>query len=423
MDCDPSPSPYHAPTITSRERDGAIGVEESLMTLVTLENPLVKGRGSANLRRPQERHGQLLPAGTRVVSADGHWEVCEDIFVERFPAAMKDRAPRVWFDGYWHHGAPQIAPPIDVEAQLIEERLRAYLVQTVGTGAWDMELRNRDLDAEGVEKEILYPHSLLGFIRNPDLELQEQVYRTYNEYIAEVGADTPGRYYGVGICSNWWEPAKAHGAIRQIVDLGLRTFMVPSMNPGKTADGKPINYGGPEMDAFWSEAADAGLPISFHVGENVSLFGRGSVGSSLLITMSPFRKAFGELVFGGVFDRHPNLQIVFAEGGLPWIPTTLQDAEAILDVHYTGLDLIPERRPSEYWQSNCYATFQNDLLGLSMVDYIGADRLMWAGDYPHNESTCGFGWDSMVSVVDVVSEDDARKILGGTAIELYRLDD
>lgn len=393
------------------------------MTLVTLENPLVKDRGSANLRSAQERGGQRLPDGTRVVSADGHWEVCEDIFVERFPAGMKDRAPRVWFDGYWHHGAPQIAPPGDVEAQAMEARLKAYMVQTVGAGAWDMAIRNRDLDAEGVEKEILYPHSLLGFVRNPDLELQEQVYRAYNEYIAGVGADTPGRYYGVGIFSNWWEPAKAHGAIRQIVDLGLRTFMVPSANPGKTPDGRPISYGGPEMDAFWSEAADAGLPVSFHVGENVSLFGRGSVGSSLMISMSPFRKAFGELVFGGVFDRHPNLRIVFAEGGLPWIPTALQDAEAILDVHLTGLDLIPQRRPSEYWCDQCYATFQNDLLGLSMIDHIGADRLMWAGDYPHNESTCGYGWDSMMSVVDAVSEDDARRILGGTAIELYRLDD
>ena len=101
----------------------------------------------------------------------------------------------------------------------------------------------------------------------------------------------------------------------------------------------------------------------------------------------------------------------------------MQDAEAVLDVHGTGLDLIPERRPSEYWRANCYATFQNDLLGLSLIDYIGADRLMWAGDYPHNESSCGFGWDSMMSVVDAVSENDARKILGGTAIGLYRLDD
>jgi predicted TIM-barrel fold metal-dependent hydrolase len=394
-----------------------------LRPLVTLENPIVKDRGSANFRGPQQRSTQSLPAGTRVVSADGHWEICEDIFYERFPAEWKDRAPRVWFDGYWHLGSIQVGKPTDLDAVAMEERIKSYLVQTVGAGAWDMELRNHDLDAEGVEKELLYPHSLIGFIRNPDLALQEQVYRTYNEYIAEVGKERPGRYYGVGVFSNWWDPAAAERAMRQIVDLGLRTFMVPSMNPGKRPDGMPISYGGTEMDAFWSVVADAGLPVSFHVGENVSLFGRGSVGSSLMITMSPFRKAFGELVFGGVFDRHPNLRIVFAEGGLPWIPTALQDAEAILDVHYTGLDLIPERRPSEYWRDHCFATFQNDLLGLSLIDYIGADKLMWAGDYPHNESTYGYNWDSMMQVVDAVGEDDARKILGGTAIDLYRLDD
>ena len=30
-----------------------------------------------------------------------------------------------------------------------------------------------------------------------------------------------------------------------------------------------------------------------------------------------------------------------------------------------------ELRPSEYWHRNCYATFQNDLLGLSQLDYLG----------------------------------------------------
>src|SRR5882724_5569352 len=99
------------------------------MPLVTLENPLVKDRGSANLRRPQPRGAQSLPAGTRVVSADGHWEVCEDIFVERFPAAMKDRAPRVWFDGYWHHGELQVGKPADLEAAAMDERIKAYLTQ------------------------------------------------------------------------------------------------------------------------------------------------------------------------------------------------------------------------------------------------------------------------------------------------------
>src|SRR5581483_11883084 len=101
------------------------------MSLVTLENPLVKDRGSANLRQPQYRGAQALPAGTRVVSADGHWEVTEDIFYERFPAAMKHRAPRIWFDGFWRCGDPTLPKPTDPEALAFDAKLQAYMVQTV----------------------------------------------------------------------------------------------------------------------------------------------------------------------------------------------------------------------------------------------------------------------------------------------------
>jgi len=52
------------------------------------------------LGAPKDRHpGPLadvgLPAGTEVFSADDHISLADDIFYERFPESMKDRAPRV----------------------------------------------------------------------------------------------------------------------------------------------------------------------------------------------------------------------------------------------------------------------------------------------------------------------------------------
>ena len=164
-------------------------------------------------------------------------------------------------------------------------------------------------------------------IRNPDREVQEHVFRIYNEMLADTCRRHPGRLYGVGICSNWWDPKKAHEAIGQIVDLGLSTFMLPALNPGKTPDGEPISFGGPEMDAFWSEAADAGLPVSFHVGENLTIGPRSAAPASILVSFDPFRKPVGEIMFGGVLDRHPDLRFFFAEAGIAWVPPMLQHAE------------------------------------------------------------------------------------------------
>jgi predicted TIM-barrel fold metal-dependent hydrolase len=399
-------------------RAASSGVDKMHYPFVSLENPHAVGQPAALWRKPQAKTDVKLPEGLRIISADGHWEIGEDIFYDAFPEPLRHKAPRVWFDQYWRCGNPN-APPMDPE---LEQRVDHLLRVSLGEGGWDIHRRERDLTIEGVEKEIVYPQNLLAFTRHPDREVQEQIYLIYNEYIAKLGAAYPGRFYGVGVCSNWWDPRKAYGAIRQIVDLGLCSFMLPTQNPGLTPDGRPIHYGGTEMEAFWSEVADAGLPVAFHVGENISMSGRGSIGSTVFTNLSPFRRPFGELVFGGVFDRHPELNIVFAEGGLGWVPSALEDAEMIFDLHWEILDYRPQRRPSDYWRECCYATFQNDRVGLKLIEHVGVERAMWASDYPHSEGGWGFGWDSLGAVFEAVGDAAGRRIVGQNAIELYGLD-
>jgi predicted TIM-barrel fold metal-dependent hydrolase len=57
-----------------------------------------------------------------------------------------------------------------------------------------------------------------------------------------------------------------------------------------------------------------------------------------------------------------------------------------------------------------------------MLDIVGADRIMWSSDYVHLESSYGYGWRAKKMVLDTVSEDQARAILGGTAMKLFKLD-
>lgn len=122
-----------------------------------------------------------------------------------------------------------------------------------------------------------------------------------------------------------------------------------------------------------------------------------------------------------MFDRHPNLRVVFAEAGLHWIPGLLQDAELMMDQFEELLDSRNELRPTDYWRRNCYATFMADSLGLKLLDYIGADRVLWAAGYPHMESTACITRAVIEEIVATVSPADAKKILGGTAIELFDL--
>src|SRR5690606_35513154 len=92
---------------------------------------------------------------------------------------------------------------------------------------------------------------------------------------------------------------------------------------------------------------------------------------------------------GGVFDRTPNLRIIFVESGIHWVPGALQQADMIYESFPTHVDRL-EHAPSYYWYNNCWATFMVDPAGMDQIDRIGADRAMWSSHYPHNESTLGY---------------------------------
>src|SRR5262245_7897166 len=368
-------------------------------------------------RKAQPLGSLRLPRGLTLVSADNHIEITRDIFCESFPERLRESAPRVWFDRYWRIGSPG-----EMEAYPVGVDIGTALSRSVLSDGFDFEVRKRHLDSEGITKEIAYPQSLLAFVRHPDREVQELIYRTYNEYLATLAAQSPGRFYGVGICSNWWDPERAEAAIGQIVDLGLKTYMLP-YSPGTDREGRPIDYAGSEMDRLWSAAEEAGLPVAFHIGEVPTTGGRGRFGTFFIVQAAPFRRVLGNLIFGGILDRHSSLRIVFAEGGANWVAGALQDAEVTFGAHYELFDVKPKHRPSHYWHTNCYATFQSDAVGLKLLDSIGADRIMWAQDYPHSEGTFGYTALAVKEILDTVSEADARRILGGNAACLYGLDD
>jgi hypothetical protein len=78
--------------------------------------------------------------------------------------------------------------------------------------------------------------------------------------------------------------------------------------------------------------------------------------------------------------------------------------------------------PSEYAKRNCYLASELTPFEKSMVDYMGADHVMWGSDYPHEE---GFAPHSKLAIrwaLHDQPESNCRKILGGNAGRLYRFD-
>ncbi len=104
------------------------------------------------------------------------------MWVERFPVELRDRAPRVFFEGGgWQVelGGRRLTPPGAAMAACAFECV---------PGINDLDVRMKDLDVEGVDQEILFPQKFFNLLFLENLEEKEWCARAYNQALAEFTA-------------------------------------------------------------------------------------------------------------------------------------------------------------------------------------------------------------------------------------------
>ena len=76
-------------------------------------------------------------------------------------------------------------------------------------------------------------------------------------------------------------------------------------------------------------------------------------------------------------------------------------------------------KPSEYYRRQMYATFQEDPVGLKLLDVLGADTVLWASDYPHGDSVWPVSHRTVERDMAGMDEAVVRKITRDNARKLY----
>jgi predicted TIM-barrel fold metal-dependent hydrolase len=77
------------------------------------------------------------------------------------------------------------------------------------------------------------------------------------------------------------------------------------------------------------------------------------------------------------------------------------------------LDQPPRHDIRYYWDTHMSASFMVDPLGLSLIDQIGVDKVMWSSDYPHNEGTFGYSEQSLATVAAALGPENAARVVSG----------
>lgn len=189
----------------------------------------------------------------------------------------------------------------------------------------------------------------------------------------------------------------------------------------------------PVYDPLWALCQELAMPVTHHGGgSGVPDFGKYPASTSIFLMEVPFfaNRALWHLIMSGVFDRFTDLVFVMTEQGSSWIPGVLQQMDDLHDSMLAGKfgeigpsQLVLERRPSEYFSTNCYvgASFPTRS-DTEVFRSVGIDRFMWGSDYPHREGTYPYTRESLRRTFTGWSEPDLRRLFAENAATVYGFD-
>ena len=368
----------------------------------------------------------------RIISSDDHVFEPPELWISRIEPKYRDRAPRMvrreedttdWWicDGVKGVGAGGSGDAAGVRFEDPDKLNIGGIFENVRPGGYIPEEHVKDMDIDGIDISIVYPTAGLSLYSVGDGELLNAVFRTYNDWIAEFCQPYPHRLKGIAML-NIDDVQVGVKELERCANLGHVGAMI-TVYP---TEDRP--YDSPEYDPLWATAQDLQMPLSLHITTNR----RGTItdnneefGAAFFTNVDHWvRMSLSHMIFSGVFERYPRLQVGSIEMELGWVPHFLDR----LDYNYTQRPKTgkwhtfkEDMMPSDYFHRNVFLGFQEDTLGMRDRHIIGVDNLLWGSDYPHSEGTFPYSRQVLEEILADCTEDERAKIVGGNASRIYHV--
>ncbi len=398
----------------------------------------------------------------RYVDADGH--------VVEHPSGIAEHAPAAWRDRVWHleedaDGQEWIVmdgkrEPANVYVAAAvagfsaEDKQRAFAGELryseIPAGAYETRGRLAAMDADGIDQSVLYPTGLLAIYNVADLELAKVTCRAYNDWLSAHCAAGEGRLFGAAVL-----PQQDIAACVEEIHRAARLphIVTAFLRPNPTLDWKPLSDAA--YDPLWKAFSDTGLALGFHpllsgdipgaasglqikkldfdtawnrgeldlrpalpglsIGHNNHFFVQALANPVDMMTTIAF------MLGGGVCQRFPELRMVFLESNGGWIVPWLER----LDHHWEEFRFdVPwlDEPPSAYFRRQCWISFDPDESTLAFTAHsplVGADRMVWASDYPHPDAKFPGTTRELDAATASLSDGQRARIAGANTSELY----
>lgn len=381
-------------------------------------------------------------AGVRPGDAKKYFIVSCDTHLNPPVTLFRDR-----LDEKWHHLLPKIEKRENGERYIImpgmrDERLIDFpfegedllrsKVGGIGIRA-DGNVKDAvgldriaDQELDGVDGEVIFPNGpalLMWSSSNTDF-VTAQI-QAWNNWAWESCGPFVDRC-SPAAALNTADIEGSIAEVQRVAKMGYRVLTLPCKPIWGAHDVSHINYNLPVFDPLWAAIQDADLAMTFHVSTGrdprAARGNGGAIINYVVHSLSPTIEPIVSLCASGVFERFPKLRAATIEADAGWVPWMLQKMDEAYLKHHFWVRPKMKQLPSEYYRSNCYASFGEDRAALDLVELHGLeDNFMWANDYPHHEGSWPHSAEAIERTFgDSLRTDTRAKLLGLNAAKVFR---
>ncbi|MGH9169491.1 MAG: amidohydrolase family protein [Acidimicrobiales bacterium] len=287
------------------------------------------------------------------------------------------------------------------EYRAVEEAEIMNRKNFAATGSFLSQDRPRALDLLGFSSQLVFNtfHNsrLHGWEHSSDIELAYGAARSHNRGMVEFCSVDRRLLPSCYVPLADFDLAAAMAG--EAIEMGAAALLVASGCPA----GHSHSHIG--LDPVWARAAEAGIPVVFHVGGTGQLIDPHYFDNGLPVPPDfhggeenfrsvdymgiprPPAQTLATMIFDGVFDRFPTLKLGVIEQGAIWVPSWMRQMESAFEAfsrHEERLQRL-QLRPSDYVRRQMrFTPYPTEDVGWIIAN-SGNETCMFSSDYPHVE--------------------------------------
>ena len=294
-------------------------------------------------------------------------------------------------------------------------------------GCWKVADRIADMDINGVQAQLSFPNypRFCGqmFLWGQDKELAKLSVEAYNDWMVEEWCGTSGGRLLPLCIVPLWDVNLAVAEVRRNAARGVRAIAFSELPAYLDLPSLHSRY----WDPLFAVCEETGTVISMHIGSGTKTPQSSADAPEAVAGTILFGNSVASLVdflFAGVLHRFPNLKLMYAEAQIGWIPYVLERADDVWFTHrgWAHGQLNCPELPSFYYHRQVYSCFFKDPVGVTLLDRIGIDNVVFETDYPHQDGTWPQSKKAAAQQFGHLPQDQIDKIARGNAAKLLGLE-